>query len=68
MYIDLGWKLIPFSVTVLAFVVAYTQTTPYTKSGSFSGISNAIEAGFNLAIYSFATIVSLVAWLGWAVW
>lgn len=59
----LGWWLAPLAVTVAAFVAAkfYTRDNPYS-----GGYANAGAAAIDLIVFGLALIVSLVAWLVWA--
>ena len=60
--IEIGWWLIPLAISLLAFLWA-VGATPRRNAGYY-GYGNAIEGLFT---YGAALIVSLIAWLIWAV-
>lgn len=58
--IEIGWFLAPLAITIVAFVWAGIATPP--NDGNYFG--NAVAGLFT---YGAALIVSLIAWLIWAV-
>jgi len=62
--ISFGWWLVPLTVTVVAFVAAYICGASKGPPRGYGDIANGIV---NLFVYGAVTVVSLVAWLGWAV-
>lgn len=59
--IEWGWWLAPLAVTILAFGRAYWVDRGNSGGGySFGAIASAF-------VYGAALIVSLIAWLAWAV-
>lgn len=62
--IGLGWWIAPALVTVLALGWALFMSRDEGSHGDYASIGNAFVA---LVIYGAALIVSLIAWLVWAV-
>lgn len=62
--IGFGWWLLPTAVTIIAVVVALYMSREDGSHGDYASIGNAFVA---LVIYCVAIIVSLIAWLIWAV-
>lgn len=60
MTIHIGWWIIPLLITVSAFIAAII---PVGNEGGYSGIGSGMVGCFFLAL---AAVVSLVAWLVWA--
>lgn len=60
--IEIGWWLAPLTITIAAFVCARIATPP--SHAGYYGYGNAIAGLFT---YGAALIVSLIAWLIWAV-
>jgi UDP-N-acetylmuramyl pentapeptide phosphotransferase/UDP-N-acetylglucosamine-1-phosphate transferase len=59
MFINLGWWLLPLVITGIAFFAAWDMT-PKNQTGMMAGLDG-------LVLGAFALIVSLMAWLIWAV-
>ncbi len=62
--ITFGWWLAPLAVTVGAFVAAHLANPTRTPPTGYGSIGDGLVA---LVEFGFATIVSLIAWLVWAV-
>lgn len=60
--ITFGYWLIPTFITVLAFVTAWWYSRPTPRYSR-----DYVGALIDLIFYGAATIVSLIAWLVWAV-
>lgn len=61
--ITFGWWLAPLSVTAFAFSLAAFMCRDDERHGDYSAIAGAFVS---LVIYGAASIVSLIAWLVWA--
>lgn len=61
--IGIGWWIAPTVVTIIAFVFAGYMGRDEGSHGDYAAIGNAFVG---LVIYGAATIVSLIAWLLWA--
>jgi hypothetical protein len=59
-----GWWLLPTAVTIISFVVALYKGQDEESHGDYASIGNAMVA---IVVYGAAIIVSLLAWLIWAV-
>lgn len=65
MTIDLGAWAIPLAVTIAAFAwMAWPRSYP-DQGGMFGGVGEAIALTYRLALF---TIITLSAWLVWALW
>lgn len=62
--IEISWWIIPAIVTIAAFIWAGAVCRSGSSGGSYSGIGDALMA---LIFFGAASIISLVAWLAWAV-
>lgn len=62
--IGFGWWLVPTAVTIIAFVYAGFMCRDEGYHGDYAAIGNAMVG---LVVYGAAIIVSLLAWLIWAV-
>ena len=60
--ISLSWWLAPLAVTIIAFVVAFAKDDR-GPAGDYGGFAQAFAS---LLLYATAAIVSLIAWLIWA--
>lgn len=61
--IDFGWWLLPLVVTLFAFGAASFMCRDEGSHGDYAAIGNAMVA---LVAYGSALIVSMAAWLLWA--
>ena len=61
--ITVGWWAVPLAITVASFIAAYKLAAEPDQCGYFPDFGAAISLAANIA---FAIIVSLVAWLVWA--
>lgn len=59
MVIHLGWWLLPMAITCAAFIASWAATEP-NQRGMMAGLDGLFFGGL-------ALIVSLIAWLVWAV-
>jgi hypothetical protein len=64
MTVTLGWWFLPVTITFAAFSVAAYMCRDEGSHGDYAAIGNAMVA---LVVYGAALIVSLMAWLVWAV-
>ena len=62
--IGLGWWLAPLGVTIVAFSWAWFLDRPGKSSTAVGNIVDALQSMF---MFGAAIIVSLLAWLIWAV-
>lgn len=62
--VALGWWIAPTAVTIIAFIIAGFMCRDEGSHGDYAAIGNAFVA---LVIYGAALIVSLIAWLIWAI-
>jgi uncharacterized membrane protein YhdT len=65
--IELGWWLLPLVIAVLSFLVARYFYRDMTLGNTSTGLGGAFDAAIWLICYGGATIVSLVAWLIYAI-
>jgi len=63
MTIEFGWWILPLAVTITAFVIAY-RASPETRPSNYLPDVVSPMIGFGMTLV--AAIVSLVAWLVWA--
>lgn len=66
--LGLGWWLLPAAVTLTSLVIAWIAVgrLPAPSRGDYSAIGNAALGLVVLAYGAAAAIVSLIAWLTWA--
>lgn len=61
--IEISWWIVPLVATLTAFIWAWTQTSEPDSTAALNLIGPVVF----LLYYGLATIVSLIAWLAWAV-
>ncbi|MBB3313649.1 putative membrane protein [Rhizobium sp. BK196] len=62
--ISLGWWILPMAITLIAFIVAGGMCRTEGGHGDYASIGNAVVG---LVVLGAALIVSLIAWLIWAI-
>lgn len=62
--IELGWWLVPVGATIAAFICAYALSP---KRKPPTGLGSLGDGVVDLVLFGAATILSLTAWLIWAV-
>ena len=64
MTIEITWWVVPFLVMIITFIVAFTSQPDIQSRGGY--IPDLINPMLGFINYLVATIVSLIAWLIWA--
>lgn len=64
--LTLGWWIVPVVITLVSYLVAYLATPSRTNSYDWYGFGTLFDGIIILFGLLAATIVSLVAWLVWA--
>lgn len=64
--LTIGWWIVPVLVTLVSYLVVVLTTRPQTSSYDWYGFGTLFDGIIILLGLLAATIVSLVAWLIWA--
>lgn len=64
--LTIGWWIVPVVITLVSYLVAYLATPSRTCSYDWYGFGTLFDGIIILFGLLAATIVSLVAWLVWA--
>ncbi|WP_320194975.1 hypothetical protein RMR10_011975 [Agrobacterium rosae] len=62
--LELGWWIAPTAITIAAFAIAAYMGRDEGGHGDYAAIGNAFVG---LVVYGAALVLSLIAWLIWAI-